>query len=325
MKNLRSYPEILVSFVVIGLNEADRLASSLAAIFNDCPHDLSFEVIYADSGSIDSSCEIAAAFDSVKVLRLTTNSPSAAKARNLGLRAARGSYVQLVDGDSILQPGWLEKALLIISQKPELACVFGHCIEEFPEQSIYMRVCSLDWHIKPGYHRLCGGNSLWRRSVLEKFGYFPEDLRYGEEPDLCYRVRQAGWKILCVDVPMVKHDLAMKTFFQYWRRGENSGKAYFSVSSRYYKNPEKMWLFETLRNFVEPVLWGLILVLGTAFSGIATGGALLIMFFVLRGLQIGLKVKKRANSWLTAIMYGLHAQFIRLPISIGQIKAALSR
>lgn len=317
-------PHRLFSAVVIGLNEEARLGSALRSVIDTCPEGWSPEVLYVDSGSTDQSVVIASGIPGVEVIHLNATHPSAAKARNAGLKRAGGEYVQLLDGDSVLQPGWQSVAIDYLSQHPDVDCVFGRCIEMHPEQSIYMRVCGLDWHVRPGEYRLSGGNAMWRRSVFDRVGVFDEQLRLGEEPDLCYRVRQQGGRIFCIDVPMVKHDLGMKTFAQYWQRAVNSGKAYASVAARYWRNPEKLWLYETLRNFAEPLIWILVLGFGVVIGGAASGLLALTGWWLLRGLRTAIKTRSRAASWIDAMLYGLHAQFIRLPIVIGQVKALLT-
>lgn len=311
----------LLSVVVIGLNEQDRLKASLDAIFAHKPKGYDLEVLYVDSGSTDRSVEIASGVPGVEVLRLVGGRPSAARARNVGLRRAQGQYVQLVDGDSVIQPGWIDEGLSVLERRPEISCVFGRCVEMHPDQSIYMKVCGFDWHIPAGERRFCGGNSMWRMSVLAANGYFDEGIRAGEEPDLCYRVRHNGGRILCIDLPMVTHDLGMRRFRQYWGRAVNSGKGYASIAMRFRKNPEKLWFREMLVNFAEPAAW---LAIGIAgwflFSG-AGAAAFVLMWWLVRTLQIAHTVRGRSLGVGNALMYGLHCQFVRLPIAIGQLKS----
>lgn len=315
--------KMLLSVVVIGLNEAARLHACLTAVMATRPAGCALEVIYVDSGSRDGSVAIAESIPGVKVLQLRVPQPSAAKARNLGLRYARGAYVQLIDGDSVVQPGWLEIGLRCLQQSPDMACVFGHCIEMFPARSVYMHVCSLDWHIKPGDHRLCGGNAMWRGSVIKAHGCFDETLRFGEEPDLCARVRGAGHRIVCIDHPMVLHDLGMVTFRQYWQRAEATGMAYARVAARHWQRPERMWLRECLRNFVEPLVWCVVAVLGWSLGKAPAAAGLLLFWWALRAAQIGQAVRARADNRWHALLYGLHCQLIRLPVAAGQVKGLL--
>lgn len=314
----------LLSVVVIGLNEQERLQESLEAVFAHEPEGFDLQVIYVDSGSTDRSVEIANGVQGVEVLRLDTPQRSAARARNLGLRRARGAYVQLIDGDSVLQPGWMDTALSTLERNPDVSCVFGQCIEMYPEQSIYMRVCGLDWHVPAGEYRLCGGNSMWRTTAIAAQGFFDEDLKSGEEPDLCYRVRRSGGKILCIDAPMVTHDLGMRRFGQYWKRAMTSGMGYARVASRYWLSPEKLWLRELLVNFVEPCLWVLTAGVGWYWGGAIGSIEALMIWWTVRTAQIAYAMRARGLSLSSSLLYGVHCQFVRLPLAIGQLKALFS-
>lgn len=311
----------LLSVIVIGLNEESGIAKVLHAVFQHRPKSWEIEVFYVDSGSSDNSVAIASAIEGVQVLHLEDKKPSAAKARNVGLRVAKGKYIQLLDGDSVVEPGWMDRGIAALEVQAYVSCVFGHCIEMRPEQSLYMQVCGLDWHVKPGEYRLCGGNALWRKTTFDTVGLFDTELRLGEEPDLCYRVRAAGGRIVCIDVPMVKHDLGMLTFSDYWTRAENSGKAYVRVALRYWRSKEKLWLYETLRNFIEPFVWLTLLVGGWVLHGLGTGLGFVMLWWALRSGRTAWKNRHRTPRAIDALLYGLHTQFIRLPIAIGQLKA----
>lgn len=310
----------LLSVVVIGLNEQDRLQACLDAIFACKPQGYDLEVLYVDSGSTDRSVEIASGVAGVEVLHLNSTKRSAARARNVGLQRAQGQYVQMVDGDSVIQSGWLDTALGVLEREPEVSCVFGRCIEMYPDQSIYMKVCGFDWYFPPGDRRTCGGNSMWRMSVLAENGFFDEDLRVGEEPELCYRVRHKGGRILCVDAPMVTHDLGMRSFAQYWQRAVNSGKGYASLATRFWRNAEKLWLREMLINFAEPAWWLAILLAGWFLAGWAGAFGLVSAWWLIRTLQIAYTVRGRNLGFRSAFMYGVHCQFVRLPVAVGQLR-----
>ena len=160
------------------------------------------------------------------------------------------------------------------------------------------------------------------RSIAHN-GYFDEGLKAGEEPDLCYRVRQSGGKIVCVDAPMVTHDLGMRSFSQYWQRGVFSGKGYAKVALRYWRNSEKLWLRELVVNFSEPLWWGIVLAMGWYFGGIQSGVALLLVWWSMRAAQIAYAMRARHLGVARSLLYGVHCQLVRLPVAIGQIRALL--
>src|SRR5215207_7659552 len=96
-----------VGIVVIGRNEGDRLRSCLAALpFAACP------VVYVDSGSTDASLPLAIAWGARGVALDMSRPFSAGRARNEGVQtllsiAPEVEFVQFVDGDCTLLPGWL--------------------------------------------------------------------------------------------------------------------------------------------------------------------------------------------------------------------------
>ena len=137
-----------VSVVVIGLNVEQFLSSCLQSIYNlDYPREF-LEVIYVDSGSKDKTLDILKRFPSVKVIKLRTHQPNAAKGRNAGWQAAKHDLVQFVDADSYLDTRWLRTA--IPQLKENVAAVAGTLRERFPGRNLYHRMANLEWNIRIG-------------------------------------------------------------------------------------------------------------------------------------------------------------------------------
>lgn len=308
-----------LSIVVIGRNEGERLARCLESVrAADYPRE-QLELLYVDSNSTDGSRELARNLGA-QVIAITTGPLSAARARNLGWRQARCGLVHFVDGDCILNSAWLRKAVARI-QEPGIGCVFGRLEELRPRDSIYMRVCSLDWHIPAGPWRICGGNALFRRDVLARLEGFREDLPAGEEPELSYRLRRAGLQIWRLDEPMVKHDLDMTRFRQYWQRLVRSGWAYAVVAARCWRGRERLWLRENAVNAAEVGVWFTLLA-ASLVSRTPWGALLAVALILSRAAWIAAKVRSRSETNSNALLYGLHCQFSRLPFFVGQLKGA---
>ncbi len=311
----------LVSIIIIGLNEENLLAESIQSVINSEKSPLfDIEIIYIDSGSIDKSLEIARSFEKVSIFELKTTKPSAAKARNLGLKHAKGQFVQFLDGDSALNSNWLKTGISFLLENPHIACAFGGCVEKNPSHNTYTKMCSFDWFIPAGEHRLCGGNSLWYKKWFDDLGSFDEQLSVGEEPDFCQRVRQKNGKIICLDHPMVLHDLEMNSFQQYWNRGVASGRAYALVGWRYRKTKEKLWFKEMLRNFIEPIAWLSIFSFLYLVTSIEVAFIVIMSIFTVRTIKIALSLNNREILFFDKLLYGLHLQIMRLPLFWGQLK-----
>ncbi len=210
--------------VVIGRNEGERLATCLAALRR-----VEAAVVYVDSGSSDGSRELAREAG-VDVVELDTSVPfTAARGRNAGFahlmeHAGAPSRVQFVDGDCELAPGWLGAAMDRLDREAELAIVTGRLRERHPEASVYQRLCDMEWRGGgPGLVDACGGIFLVRSAAFAAVGGFAPDMEAGEEPELCLRLREAGWQIRRLDAEMGWHDAELLHFTAWWTRQVRAG------------------------------------------------------------------------------------------------------
>jgi glycosyltransferase involved in cell wall biosynthesis len=322
-----------LSVVVIGRNEGERLRrclQSVVAIAATVPGGM--EIIYVDSGSVDNSVALAES-EGARTLKLRPERPTAALGRNAGWQAARGETILFLDGDTILDPNFVAGAMPQFAD-PQVAVVWGHRRELYPEHSIYNRVLDLDWIYPPGPAPFCGGDALFRRSVLAAAGGYDETLIAGEEPELCRRIMALGFTIYHVDLPMTKHDIAMTRWRQYWKRASRAGHAYAEVSERFANTPNPFWSDECRRNRNRALtLLGLCLagVLGSFAGVLASIGVwsalpILLVLAVLFALaaRTGYKARWKAPSGslhdaVTLFLYGVHSHLQQIPIFFGQL------
>ncbi len=228
-----------IGVVVIGRNEGERLRACLQAIpFGDCA------VVYVDSGSTDGSLELARRFGAHGVALDMARPFTAARARNAGvaalLRAAPDvEFVQFLDGDCELARAWLASGLAFLQQHPRVAVVSGRVRERDPQRSVFNRLCDWEWDTPVGEASECGGNALMRLAAFRAAGGFRDELIAGEEPELCVRLRRAGWKVHRIAGEMVLHDAAMTRFAQWWRRTTRSGHAFAEGAWLHGLQPER--------------------------------------------------------------------------------------
>jgi glycosyltransferase involved in cell wall biosynthesis len=310
----------LVSVVVIGRNEGQRLAACLNSVKDIINPGGEIELIYVDSNSQDGSPELAESLGA-KMLRVLPQRPCAAIGRNAGWRAATAPYILFLDGDTLLHPAFLQMALQAMDD-PGVAVVWGHRREIYPEHSLYNRVLDLDWIYPPGVSDFCGGDALMRRSVLEQVGGFSEDLIAGEEPELCQRIRAKGNIILHIDQPMTGHDLAMTRFKAYWKRALRAGHAYAEVSQRMKATAFPLWSRECRRNAIHATIL-IILLLGAIALSVINGNFLpylgLVLGYTFLILRSAYKARWKNAPSLTLLLYGIHSHFQQFPIACGQL------
>lgn len=242
-----------VGIVVIGRNEGLRLVTCLKAVAALCER-----VVYVNSGSSDGSVAAAGKLG-IRVLELDMSRPfTAARARNAGLAellagaAAKYRFVQFIDGDCELNPGWLERAARFLRANPAVAVVSGRCRERYPERSVYNTLCDIEWDTPIGETDGCGGIAMMRTSALAEVGGFNPEVVAGEDSELCTRLRNKGHKIWRLDAEMNLHDAAILRFGQWWRRSVRLGYAYAQVSWLRRNEADHMWRNELVRTLV----WG---------------------------------------------------------------------
>jgi cellulose synthase/poly-beta-1,6-N-acetylglucosamine synthase-like glycosyltransferase len=217
--------------VVIGRNEGARLMRCLSALKPLCG-----AIVYVDSGSRDGSPERARELG-VEVVELERNRPfTAARGRNTGFARLlelhpRLESVQFIDGDCELREGWLEAGQKLLSEQPRVAAVAGRRRERHPEASAYNRIADIEWDTPIGESGGFGGDVLLRCSVFREVGGYDESLIAGEDPDLCFRIRRAGHRVLRLDEEMSLHDADMHRFGQFWQRQVRGGHAYAELLS----------------------------------------------------------------------------------------------
>lgn len=259
-----------IGAVIIGRNEGARLIKCLRSVGMSVNH-----IVYVDSGSNDGSVEAAQATGAEVVLLDTAQPFTAARARNAGLAALEAKQdppdlVQFIDGDCELRAGWVDQAQAFLAKHPEVAVVCGRRRERFPEATRYNRLIDEEWNTPIGETRSCGGDALMRLSALQNVGGYNPSLVAGEEPELCVRLRQAGWKIWRLDAEMTWHDAALNRFSQWWTRARRAGHAYAEGAALHGAPPERHNVAQTRRALFWGAALPLVIVIGIFVTPWAT-------------------------------------------------------
>jgi GT2 family glycosyltransferase len=313
----------MVGVVAIARNEGSRLHQCLLSLLSE-----DIIVVYVDSGSTDGSANFARSLG-VDVVELDLTIPfTASRARNAGfdhlLRIQPHlEYVQFIDGDCRIAKGWLEHGVSELVANPDVVVVCGRRREEFASDSIYNRLCDIEWDTPVGETKTCGGDSMMRVSALKKTGGFNPTLIAGEEPELCVRLRQAGGKVLRVDADMTWHDARMTNLFQWWKRSQRAGYAYAHGAWLHGSSPERHWVKECWSIW----FWSLGLpLLAVATFWFTSGFSLLLIPIAYTWLSVKI-YKYCLGQSLTvsdAALFSLHCVFGKFPQLQGQIQFLLT-
>ena len=318
---------IETGIVTIGRNEGERLKRCLASVLSS-----GFPVVYVDSKSTDGSVSLARSMGA-EVVELDMSTPfSAARARNAGLDRLTQMhssirFVQFIDGDCEVAAGWLQRAQNDLAADPAAAAVCGRRRERFPKNSVYNQIADIEWNTPVGEVKSCGGAAMVRADAFTAAGGYDPTIVAGEEPELCQRLREKGWKILRIDAEMTLHDSAMTKFAQWWRRAIRSGYGAMDVATRFGHGKDGLFVRQVRSARLWGILFPLLLILVGVTIGLSLGrlaAALALLFFLvvllLQMLRTAVKARKRTDSWSAAIACGVLTMIAKWANLIGQLR-----
>ena len=214
------FPEL--SVVVVSWNTVDMLRNCLLSLYARVK-ELSLEVIVVDNGSTDGSVEMCEKdFPGVRLIRNGDNL-GFGRANNQGILISKAKLVLLLNSDTIVIAGTVEKMVKRMNEDPAIG-VLGcrlilpdgsyqpSCLN-FPslkrvlvERFLLYKLSAklpqtvveppyVDSEIECDY--VVGACMLIRKRALEAVGMFDPDIfMYGEEMELCYRIHTAEWRIV---------------------------------------------------------------------------------------------------------------------------------
>ena len=227
-----------LSIAIVNWNTKELLKACLESIFKQT-RGLDYEVWVVDNGSSDGSAEmIRKEFPQVRLIENMTN-VGFAKANNQILRQSSGEYVLLLNSDTQIIGNAIKELFHFMDAHPEagaggcqllnrdgslqascgrfpkLISIFfgGEIVNRFFKKIFKNRTFFAEYGLNEKDHHsfqdvdfVKGCCIILRKSALEKAGLLDENLfMYFEEMDLCYRIKQKGYKILYSPQPKVLH------------------------------------------------------------------------------------------------------------------------
>jgi GT2 family glycosyltransferase len=230
---------VKLSIIIVNYNTYTLTKQTINSIIKK-KHTFDYELILIDNASSDNSIEkLRAEFSNMiseETLNIYINKSNLgfAKANNIGIKLAKGEYILLLNSDTEVKEDCLEKCIselemdssigalgckvVLSNNKLDHACKRGF---PTPKASLYY---FLKLHkknpLKYGQYNashlnedevgeidcLTGAFMLMPKTVLDKLSGLDEDFfMYGEDIDLCYRIKEAGYKILYYPIAEIIH------------------------------------------------------------------------------------------------------------------------
>ncbi len=198
----------MVSIVIPCRNEAKAIRETVSALLkSNYPN---IEVLVVDGISEDGTRDIMNQLckEDSRVRMVDNVQQLTPFAFNLGVKNARGEFVQIVGARNVLDPDYIPILVKTLKARPDVACVGGDYqhIYDSPSGRLVSLAMESKFGMGFGNYRTMQSDTfvdtvgipLYHRSVFELVGYFDEMLTRNQDDDFNFRVRQAGLKILYV-------------------------------------------------------------------------------------------------------------------------------
>ena len=214
-----------VSVIIVNWNTRDILRNCLLSIYEQT-NEIDFEVIVVDNASTDGSVEMVKKDFPQVILIENMGNRGFAAANNQGLKIAKGQYILLLNSDTIVLDGAIQKTVAFAEQHPEAAAIgckvlnpdgslqptcfmfpsllnmflsSTYLYKVFPKSKFFGRE-QMTWWDRSDVREVdvvTGCFMLVRKKAIEQVGMMDEQFfMYAEETDWCYRFRQAEWKVM---------------------------------------------------------------------------------------------------------------------------------
>jgi len=233
--------EPFVSVIVAVYNRAHEIGACLESLLALDYSPSKLEIIVVDDGSNDDTRDVVSGYD-VKLITQPENRGQSA-ARNRGVNMARGEIVAFVDSDCIADPGWL-KGLVPYFQDGRNVLVGGY-VASFYHESLLDRYEEVKSPLNMGEETVVGAgagsdfyvptcNMLVRRDKYVQVGGLDEQMRVGEDVDLCWRLKEHGYRLVYVPKGVVRHkhrNQILEGFKRRFQYGESEPVLYLTHGS----------------------------------------------------------------------------------------------
>jgi glycosyltransferase involved in cell wall biosynthesis len=179
--------KLKVSIIVPVYNCENTIEKCLLSLINQTYENK--EIIVVDDGSTDDTSKIlqrmAEKYD-IKIIRLPKNSGEGV-ARSEGIRHATGDIIFEAEADAYYANDYIELCVEHLKD-PKVGTVIG-ALHAWPEDSIWYRWWEAKRRITLFNYKVLGG-WFFRKSDLEKIGYYRGDLKVGTDRELCLRLKK---------------------------------------------------------------------------------------------------------------------------------------
>ncbi len=207
-----------LSIIIVNYNTKDLLRKCLESVFRSVTN-YKYEVIVSDNGSKDGSVEMVKQnFPQVKLMENNANL-GFSKGNNVAIKQATGDLVLLLNSDTEVKPDAIDQSIKYIFAQPNIGILGAKvllpdgsldqaCRRNFPNPwNSFLRLFGFKKYSNYNIDKpidemmevdaVMGAYLLIRKSVIGKVGLLDEEyFMYGEDLDWCWKVKEAGFKVI---------------------------------------------------------------------------------------------------------------------------------
>ena len=225
-----------LTIIILNYNTKDLLCECLQSVSQAEKGHFTFETIVVDNASTDGSGQMVKKEFSWVGLIESQKNLGFAGGNNLGLKRAKGHYVLFLNSDTLVRPGAFKKMIEFMDQHPQIgastpkAMLFSGRMDPdchrgfptpwasityflglekfFPKSKLFGRYHKFYLDLNKAHEIDAGFGTFMfvRKEVFDRVGKWDESyFFYGEDLDLFYRIKKAGWRVMFYPEPLLTH------------------------------------------------------------------------------------------------------------------------
>lgn len=258
-----------ISIIIVNYNTKELLNQTIQSVINTT-NNINYEILVVDNNSTDGSVNMLKnTYSNNSVVKPIYNSDNVgfSKANNKAMKAAKGKYILLLNSDTKVLEKCIEKSFEYMKSDHTIGALgcklilgdgtLDHaCKRGFPSPSAslyYMlKLDKLFPKVKKfGQYKmsylskdtigevdaLTGAFMMVRHDAIEKIGFLDEEFfMYGEDLDWCYRIKEAGYKIMYYPEATTIHFKGQSSKKKKWKTLYEFYRAMYLFYNKHYKN-----------------------------------------------------------------------------------------
>lgn len=221
-----------LSVIIVNYQTFELTKNTINSIF-EYEYPFSYEILVVDNASADDSLDKLKEYFKDKVTFIASKENNGfAAGNNQALKIAKGKYVLLLNSDTIVWENTLENIHDYMEKNTDVGAAGCRvllengeldkaCKRSFPNvKNSFFRLFHIPTNSKDDNYNLdnlpddeiyeidclTGAFMFIRKAALDEIGFLDETFfMYGEDIDLCYRIKQANWKIVYYGKSKITH------------------------------------------------------------------------------------------------------------------------